>query len=71
MWPPDMPPITEEFIARGKSEAGGWTRAQLAALGVPWPPVKGWKAGVLGKSISEADAAEFLHVPVLPKQQKS
>ena len=66
-----MPPITEEFIARGKSEAGGWTRAQLAALGVPWPPVKGWKATVLGKNISDAGAAAFLHVQVSPIQQKS
>ena len=21
----------------------GWTKAELAELGVPWPPVKGWK----------------------------
>lgn len=23
--------------------AGGWTKAQLAQWGVPWPPPKGWK----------------------------
>jgi hypothetical protein len=30
-------------IEAAKSERGGWTRAQLAAWGVPWPPPKGWK----------------------------
>jgi hypothetical protein len=66
-----MQPITEEFIALGRSAAGGWTRVQLAALGVPWPPLKGWKATVLGKSISDGEAAAFLNVRVSPIQQKS
>jgi hypothetical protein len=35
-------PTTEE-IERARTPAGGWTRAQLAAWGVPWPPPKGWR----------------------------
>jgi hypothetical protein len=30
-------------IERAKTPAGGWTRKQLAAWGVAWPPPKGWR----------------------------
>lgn len=29
--------------AAGQTTAGGWTKAQLAAWGIPWPPPKGWR----------------------------
>ncbi|WP_435190027.1 hypothetical protein [Streptomyces sp. bgisy126] len=32
-----------EEIEAARTPAGGWTRDQLAAWGVPWPPPKGWK----------------------------
>lgn len=34
---------TRETIEAARSENGGWSRDQLAAWGVPWPPPKGWK----------------------------
>jgi hypothetical protein len=30
-------------IRAARTPAGGWTKAQLAAWGVPWPPPKGWQ----------------------------
>jgi hypothetical protein len=30
-------------IQAARTPAGGWTKAQLAAWGVPWPPPTGWK----------------------------
>ena len=33
-------------IERAKSARGGWTKAQLAAWGVSWPPPKGWRRGL-------------------------
>lgn len=36
-----MPSPDEVEAAR--TLAGGWTRDQLAAWGVPWPPPKGWR----------------------------
>ena len=30
-------------VERGKTAAGGWTRATLASWGVAWPPPKGWR----------------------------
>lgn len=49
--------ITDEFIEAIKSAKGGYTRKQLDALGVPWPPAKGWKASVIGKPIPKETAA--------------
>jgi len=42
----DMVVVTREFIMSGRSPNGAWTRAQLALIGVPWPPVNGWISGV-------------------------
>src|SRR5271165_7138267 len=36
-------PLTDAQIEAGRSPKGGWTREQLAAWGVPWPPPKGWR----------------------------
>ncbi len=37
----------EAKIESLKSSKGGWTKASLASLGVPWPPPAGWKAKLL------------------------
>jgi hypothetical protein len=46
--------LTEEEIEAGRSPAGGWTRAQLAKWGVPWPPPKGWRARLTGRKGGKA-----------------
>lgn len=38
----DITPSPSEIEA-SKTPKGGWTKQQLAAWGVEWPPVKGWK----------------------------
>jgi hypothetical protein len=38
--------LTAAEVEAGRSGRGGWTREQLAAWGVPWPPPKGWKAAL-------------------------
>jgi hypothetical protein len=35
--------MSEAEIEAAKTAKGGWTKAQLAEWGVPWPPPKGWK----------------------------
>jgi hypothetical protein len=64
-----MTVITEEFLALGRSTAGGWTKAQLALLGVPWPPIAGWKATILGQGITDAAAFAFVAGKKLPPAQ--
>ena len=56
----DMVVVTREFIMSGRSPNGAWTRAQLALIGVPWPPVNGWISGVIGTRLSQSDASLFL-----------
>jgi hypothetical protein len=41
-------PMTRDEIEAGRTPAGGFTKAQLAKWGVPWPPPKGWKKALLG-----------------------
>jgi len=48
------------MIHSGKSERGGWTRAQLALLGVTWPPLKGWLSALIGTELAKADYLAFL-----------
>lgn len=38
--------VSPEAIEAARTPAGGWTKAQLAEWGVPWPPPKGWRAAL-------------------------
>ncbi|MCW1820804.1 MULTISPECIES: hypothetical protein [Mycolicibacterium] len=42
------------YIESRRTEAGGWTRAQLAEWGVAWPPPKGWKADLAARLAARA-----------------
>ena len=48
-----MRTLTEADVEALKSPAGGWNAATLAALGVSWPPVSGWKKRLIGTQISD------------------
>lgn len=54
--------ITAELIQAGTSDRGGLSRRQLALLGVAWPPGSGWKQSIIGRSIPDADADEFVRL---------
>ncbi len=56
----ELATITAELIEAARSERGGWSKAQLALLGVSWPPQAGWKATVIGRPISKGDADRFV-----------
>jgi hypothetical protein len=58
----DVIAVTAELIEAGRSERGGWSKAQLALLGVVWPPPAGWKRVVIGRSIPQADAERFVQL---------
>ena len=45
--------VNREVLAMAKTRKGGYTRAQLDAIGVPWPPPKRWKSGVVGRRIPQ------------------
>lgn len=48
---------TEAEIEAARTAKGGWTKAQLAKWGVPWPPPKGWKQ----RLIALEELAELTH----------
>jgi hypothetical protein len=59
--------VTEALIRECATARGGWTKRQLEALGVDWPPQKGWIERVVGTHINEfdlralrADAQKFI-----------
>ncbi len=41
--------ITPAMLASAKTEAGGYTRAQMDVFGVDWPPPKGWPSFLIGE----------------------
>jgi hypothetical protein len=49
-----LPQISREEVEAGRSPVGGFTRAQLAQWGVPWPPPSGW----LGALLREKDGCD-------------
>lgn len=51
--------ITKEFIESNKTPGGGWNRKQIEAIGLEWPPRKGWKKSVIGRCISFENAQIF------------
>lgn len=55
--------VTFQFIKNGMSPNGGWTKDQLAILGVPWPPTSGWQHMAVDRVISTEDASRFLGLP--------
>lgn len=52
--------ITDTLVERGKSAAGGFSKAQLSLLGIAWPPAAGWKKQIIGQQITEEAAAQFI-----------
>lgn len=42
--------VTDEAVEQAKTANGGFTRAQLAEWGVPWPPPKGWRKKITEQS---------------------
>jgi hypothetical protein len=51
--------VTLTYIDQHKTENGAWTRKQIEALGLTWPPKKGWKKRVVGTELTEKQQAEF------------
>ncbi len=51
--------ITKAYIHKHKTEKGAWTQAQINALGIKWPPGKGWIKSLIGTEISDKQDKEF------------
>jgi hypothetical protein len=45
--------ITKSIVELLRSDRGGYSRGPLAALGVSWPLVHGWKRALIGRQVPE------------------
>ena len=52
--------VTRDWIHRHKTERGGFTKAQVQALGVDYPPKKGWVSELCGEYITQDQAKAFM-----------
>jgi hypothetical protein len=50
---------------------GGFKRSSLAALGIPWPPKKGWRIRAIGTEVSEGQLSLAIHFSETGKQSKT
>ena len=51
--------VSRDWIYLHCTNNGAWTQAQLAILGVSWPPEAGWIDRVVGKPISDLARRQF------------
>jgi len=51
--------ITKEWLLSNKTPRGSWNKAQLEAIGVRWPPEKGWQGKIDGTLISDIRRKNF------------
>lgn len=51
--------LTRKFIMDNRTERGSWTRAQVEAIGVEWPPRQGWIENVIGQEVPDEKAHLF------------
>lgn len=60
-----------ERIEALRSPRGGWTKAALAELGVPWPPPKGWKKALETAILDESSQydADRTSAPLYSRQR--
>ena len=51
--------VSAKWIHAHHTSRGAWTRRQLAAIGVSWPPARGWMWRAEGMEITEAQRQTF------------
>ena len=52
--------VTKSFIETNCTERGGWTKAQILALGIEYPQKQGWKRRIVNTYITEKQKKEFI-----------
>jgi hypothetical protein len=61
--------LSFDMIDQNRTEFGGWTMAQMAALGVSWPPRHGWLTKLIGTEIPDEQWQKFLDGRFIPAEE--
>lgn len=51
--------VTLEWLKKHATARGGYTKAQMQALGLAWPPVAGWQKAAVGMVVPMDHAQKF------------
>lgn len=51
--------LTHQLLMQYRTPAGLWRKVQLEALGLDWPPLKGWIGRVVGMELTDAQWQQF------------
>lgn len=63
--------ITEHWLREFKTSKGAWNKMQLQAIGINFPPQKGWMNSVVGTEITHAQKTAFeKNCPEFEKKKK-
>ncbi len=54
--------ITDDWLIKNKTPAGGYNKKQFDILGIQYPPQKGWKEKIIGKDLCEEKVKEFENI---------
>lgn len=51
--------LTRRYIMNHRTDKGSWTKPQIEALGIDWPPRQGWIYRACGQTIGHTDQQIF------------
>ena len=59
--------VGDQELEAARTGSGGWSKAQLALVGVDWPPAKGWMRRVKGTRLPGSIVAAFIRLRKQPE----
>ena len=63
--------ITNEYLLEHTTKMGAYTSSQMTALGLTWPPKRGWKNKLIGTYLTFDQASIFEKAEYKKKLPKS
>ena len=51
--------VCRDYIMKHRTKKGSWTKSQIQALGIEWPPRQGWIDEIIGLTISPEQQMQF------------
>lgn len=61
--------VTERWLRKYSTDGQAWNRRQLEAIGIGWPPQRGWFKAVTGMSINMERKARFEMCRTVPNEE--